>query len=99
MRIFLSCFLFLMVATVFSQENTTTQDTLVIKVDSLYREDQFYFSITYNTLIHKPLGLSQSKFSSGLSLGFLRDMPINKNRTIAIASGIGLTYNNLEGPF
>ena len=94
MRIFLSCFLFLMVANVFSQENTTTQDTLVMKVDSLYREDQFYFSITYNTLMHKPSGLSQSKFSSGLSLGFLRDMPINKNRTIAIASGIGLTYNN-----
>src|SRR5690606_5822295 len=26
--------------------------------------------------------------------GFLRDMPINKDRTIAIASGIGLSYKN-----
>lgn len=94
MRIFLSCFMLLMVATVFSQEDTTTKDILVIKIDSLYREDQFYFSITYNTLMDKPSGLSQRKFSSGFSGGFLRDMPINKKRTVAIASGIGFTYNN-----
>ncbi|RTY85701.1 porin family protein [Flavobacterium sp. RSP15] len=94
MRIFLSCFLLLMVATVFSQENTPSQDTLIMKVDSLYREDQFYFGITYNILTDGPSGLSQSKFSSGLSGGFLRDMPLNKKRTVAIASGIGFTYNN-----
>lgn len=83
-----------MVATVFSQENTPSQDTLIMKVDSLYREDQFYFGITYNILTDGPSGLSQSKFSSGLSGGFLRDMPLNKKRTVAIASGIGFTYNN-----
>lgn len=94
MRIFLSCFLLVSALNVFSQENTTTQDTLVLKVDSLYREDQFYFAITYNTLANKPAGLSQSKFSSGFSGGFLRDMPINKKRTVAVASGIGFTYNN-----
>lgn len=94
MRIVLSCFLFLSVFNVFSQENTTIEDTTSVKVDSLYREDQFYFAITYNTLVDKPTGLSQNKFSSGFSAGFLRDMPINKNRTIAIASGIGFTYNN-----
>lgn len=94
MRIFLSCFLLVSALNVFSQENMTTQDTLVLKVDSLYREDQFYFAITYNTLANKPAGLSQSKFSSGFSGGFLRDMPINKKRTVAIASGIGFTYNN-----
>lgn len=79
---------------VFAQENATNQDTLVLKVDSLYREDQFYFAITYNTLINKPSGLSQRKFSSGLSAGFLRDMPINKKRTVAVASGVGFTYTN-----
>jgi hypothetical protein len=78
----------------FAQENATNQDTLVLKVDSLYREDQFYFAITYNTLVNKPSALSQRKFSSGFSAGFLRDMPINKKRTVAIASGIGFTYNN-----
>lgn len=58
-------------------------------IDSLYREDQFYFSISYNSLIKPPEGLSQRKFSPGISLGFLRDMPVNKNRTISIAAGVG----------
>jgi hypothetical protein len=42
-----------------------------VKIDSLYREDQFYFGFTYNTLQEKPSGLSQKKFSVGLSAGFL----------------------------
>ena len=94
MRIVLSCFLLLSVFNVFSQENTTSDEAPSVKVDSLYREDQFYFAITYNTLVDKPVGFSQNKFSAGLSAGFLRDMPVNKNRTVAIASGIGFTYNN-----
>jgi hypothetical protein len=96
MRIFLSCFLLLSVLNAFSQEYATTENIPIKKVDSLYREDQFYFGITYNILRDKPSGLSQSKFSSGLSAGFLRDMPINKKRTVAIASGVGFTYNNFN---
>lgn len=65
----------------------------LIKIDSLYREDQFYFGVTLNTLQKKPAGLNQSKFSSGFSAGFLRDMPINKRRTLALASGLGFSYN------
>lgn len=94
MRLFLSCFLLVSVFNVFSQENTTSQNVPTVKIDSLYREDQFYFGLTYNSLQQKPTGLSQSKVSSGFSLGFLRDMPINKNRTIAIAPGIGFSYNS-----
>ncbi|MFV5690994.1 porin family protein [Flavobacterium sp. LT1R49] len=94
MRLFLSCFLFLSVFHVFSQENVIAENNPKVKIDSLYREDQFYFGFTYNTLTKKPEGLSQSKLSTGFSAGFLRDMPVNKKRTIAIASGIGLTYNN-----
>lgn len=94
MRLFLSCFLFVLVFPVFSQENTSTENAPKVKIDSLYREDQFYFSFTLNTLQNKPAGLTQDKFSSGFSAGFLRDMPINKKRTFAIAPGLGLTFNN-----
>ena len=80
----------------FGQENETPEEKAVAKVDSLYREDQFYFSITYNILRDKPSSMSQSKFSSGFSVGFLRDMPINKYRTVAFASGVGFTYNNFN---
>ena len=92
MRLFLSCFLLLSVFNVFSQENRAAEIFSGAKVDSLYREDQFYFAVTYNTLTDRPVGLTQSKFSSGFSGGFLRDMPINTKRTVAIASGLGFSY-------
>jgi len=65
-------------------------------IDSLYREDQFYFSTTYNIFSKKPFGVSQNSFSVGLTAGFLRDFPINKNRTVAIAPGLGFSYNNYK---
>nr|MBU3862224.1 PorT family protein [Flavobacterium sp. MC2016-06] len=66
----------------------------VVKIDSLYREDQFYFSMTYNMFTDIPVKFRQNKFSLGLSAGFLRDMPINKKRTFAVATGLGLSYQN-----
>lgn len=80
----------------FAQETipTTVKDTVFFtKIDSLYREDQFYFGLTYNQLMNTPKGFSQDGISTGISLGFLRDMPINKKRTVAIAVGLGLSYN------
>jgi len=94
MRIFLSCLLFLLALSVFSQEKASAENAPKVKIDSLYREDQFYFGFTLNTLQNKPVGLTQDKFSSGFSTGFLRDFPINKKRTIAIAPGLGFSYNN-----
>ena len=94
MRLFLSCCLLLSILPVFSQETTSIEESPKTKIDSLYREDQFYFSFTLNTLQNKPKGLTQDKFSSGFSVGFLRDFPVNKKRTVAIAPGIGLAFNN-----
>lgn len=79
-----------------SQDNPalTVRDTVFYtKIDSLYREDQFYLGLTYNLLQQKPQGFAQNGFSTGLTIGFLRDMPINKKRTFAVALGLGLSYN------
>ncbi len=65
-----------------------------IPQDLKYREDQFYISVTYNFLDKKPNGVSQKGFSSGFHAGFLRDMPINKQRTYAVALGLGLSVNS-----
>ncbi|GEM58710.1 hypothetical protein FC1_19480 [Flavobacterium columnare NBRC 100251 = ATCC 23463] len=74
-----------------------SQNLPEIKVlDSLYREDQFYLGITYNILNNKPQGVSQNSTSGSIFLGFLRDMPINKLRTLAIAPGIGFSYSNFK---
>jgi hypothetical protein len=64
--------------------------------DSLFREDQFYISVSYNLLQHKPADFSQYSFSSGFTAGFLRDFPISKNRHWSIAPGLGYAYNNLK---
>ncbi len=71
-------------------------DSLAPVADPLYREDQIYASIAYNLLQGKPSGFSQNSFSTNLTLGVLRDMPINKARTYSIAAGLGYSYNNIK---
>lgn len=93
MRLLFSCLFIVSFFNSFAQE-VKPEVKPVVKIDSLYREDQFYFSLTYNLLTQIPQGLKQNKFSAGLSAGFLRDMPINKSRTVAIAAGLGLSYQN-----
>lgn len=69
------------------------QDSLSSKIDSLYREDQFYVGATYNVISDVPSGVKVRGLSGGLQAGFVRDMPINKRRNLAIAVGVGLTYD------
>jgi len=94
MRFFLSCFFLVSFLNVFSQDEDKPKIEPKIKIDSLYREDQFYVAVTYNLLVNNPEGLKQDRFSAGVSFGFLRDMPINKDRTVAIGAGLGLSYKN-----
>lgn len=70
------------------------QTGLITELDSLYREDQFYVSVSYNTLINLPKNVSQNSFSPGLHLGFVRDFPLNKRRNIALALGLGYSFNS-----
>ena len=73
-----------------------SQEIKPIENDSLYREDQFYASISYNLIQNRPEGFKQFSFSPGVTFGFLRDFPISKNRHWAIAPGIGYSYNNIK---
>lgn len=65
-------------------------------VDSLYKEDQFYAGITYNLLGNKPTGLKQNGFSLGFHAGFIKDLPINRDRNIAIGVGLGYSMNSFN---
>ena len=85
---------FIITANSFAQDKDVQQVEVDFDaVDSLYREDQFYVSVSYCLMQNKPDGFQQNKFSPGISLGFLRDMPINKDRTLAFAAGIGYTLS------
>lgn len=61
--------------------------------DTKYREDQFYIGVTYNLISDVPSGVQIRGLSGGLQFGYLRDMPINKRRSLAIAVGAGLAFN------
>jgi hypothetical protein len=89
MRILINCFIFLSFFSVFSQSVPDFE-----AVDSLYREDQFYIGVTYNTLQNRPIGVTQNNFTPSFSIGILRDMPINKARNKAIAAGLGYSLNS-----
>ena len=91
MRLFLLSMLFLnCLYTVKAQVSQT------IEQDSLYREDQFYVSVTYNALIDLPNNVSQNSFSTGVHLGAIRDFPLNKRRNIALALGLGYSFNSFN---
>ncbi|WCO01976.1 porin family protein [Psychroserpens ponticola] len=98
MKVVISCLLFMVLGCyVFNAQNaieTSIKADSTAIVDDKYREDQFYLSVTYNLLGNKPDGVSQSGFSSGYHFGFIRDMPINKRRNLALGVGLGFSSNS-----
>jgi len=72
------------------------QEESTVVLDSLYKEDQFYFAITYNLLGNKPNGVSQNGFSSGFHFGYIKDIPVNPHRNVAIGLGLGFSTNSFN---
>jgi hypothetical protein len=63
-------------------------------VDNKYLEDQFYINLTYIKLLELPEQISQTGFSFGLGVGYIRDLPVNKRRNIGFGVGLGYGLNN-----
>lgn len=90
-------FFYLVVVLGFTQSSFSQEESSTYKVvDSLFREDQFYVSVSYNLVQNRPSGFRQFGFSQGFTAGFLRDFPISKDRKWALAPGIGYSYNNIK---
>lgn len=62
-------------------------------IDLKYLEDQLYLTLTYTILSNKPETISQNGFSGGFSLGFIKDIPLNKQRNVGFGVGVGYAYN------
>lgn len=80
--------LFLLPTYAFAQEAAVSP-----YLDMKYREDQFYAGFSYSMLGQLPSDMRLRGLSGALQVGFLRDMPLNKSRSIAIAAGVGLSFN------
>ncbi|MDB9828295.1 PorT family protein [Flavobacteriaceae bacterium] len=83
---FISCLF--CVSALFAQ-NEVALDSL----DTTYREDQFYFGITYNALVDTPELVDTRGLTGSVHFGFTRDMPINKRRNLSVALGIGASFD------
>src|SRR5690606_1908090 len=62
--------------------------------DSKYLEDQFYVGLTYNFLKDLPTDVAQRNLSYGLQGGFVKDIPLNLDRTIGLGIGLGYGINS-----
>ena len=76
------------------ETNPAFADSIPTVIDSSYREDQFYFGLTFNFITDRPQFMDQNGFSAGLSGGFIRDIPFNKNRNVGIGVGLGLAFDS-----
>ncbi|MFK5971836.1 MAG: porin family protein [Flavobacteriaceae bacterium] len=72
--------------------NASAQEAL--SLDKKYKEDQFYVGISYNFLFNKPDDVTERNLSYGLKLGFIKDISLNYNRTIALGIGMGYAVNS-----
>jgi hypothetical protein len=79
--------LLLSATSLFSQINLDTSK----EKDGYYLEDQIYIGFAYNILIGMPETISQSGFSSSIFIGFIKDIPINKERNFGFGIGLGLS--------
>lgn len=66
--------------------------------DSLsnYLEDQLYISLHYNNLMNTPNDFNNYGFSNGVSVGFIKDIPLNDQRNIGFGIGIGFANNTYK---
>ena len=58
-----------------------------------YREDQFFIGSTYFIQTEKIDEFKQNGFSGNFQVGFIRDLPLNKNSTKALGIGFGYERN------
>ena len=85
MRYFISFLLIMNFVKSYSQVND---------VDNKYLEDQFYLGLYYSALTSVPENFNQNKFSSTLNFGFIRDLPLNKQRNFGLGVGFGLSLDS-----
>ncbi len=78
----------------FGQEAKEGTDSIPAVIDQQYREDQFYIGLTFNFLSEMPKGMSQTGFSGGAHLGFIRDFPLNRPRNFGLGLGLGWSINS-----
>ena len=85
---FFCCFLFF-ISLVHTQKDS-------LQLGDRYAEDQLYFMISYNQLYNQPSQVAGSRFSYGLSTGFIKDFILNKEGSVSVGLGMGYNFDSFN---
>lgn len=90
-----------MVCGVLSAQNDNIQNNdSIIAIDNNYLEDQIYVGLSYMLLDKLPDSISSNGFSNSLTVGFIKDIPLNDRRNVSVGVGLGYGrhtyYQNLK---
>ncbi len=67
-----------------------------LQLGDRYADDQIYIGISYNQLYDQPDLVNKSGFSYGLSVGFMKDIILNKSGRFSFAFGTGYGFDSFN---
>lgn len=77
-----------------AQDSESLVRNLVKGKGGNYLDDQLFVALTYNVLTSMPSDMKTYSFSNTLSLGYIRDIPLNRRRNIGLGAGLGFSFHN-----
>lgn len=85
-KVFLPVLFSLFATFIFAQKDS-------LQLGDRYADDQIYASISYAQFFNQPSIISKSRFSYAISVGFLKDISLNKQGNVALALGVGYGFD------
>ncbi|SED19591.1 Outer membrane protein beta-barrel domain-containing protein [Tenacibaculum sp. MAR_2009_124] len=85
-------FLYIIISLLFAVAVNAQKDSLQLR--DKYLEDQLYLDISYNGLRKQPSNVRSSSFSYGISIGYIRDIPLTRSGKFAFGLGLGYGYDS-----
>jgi hypothetical protein len=82
-------FLMLISANIFSQKDS-------LSLGDRYSDDQIYAAISFGQFFEQPSVITKSSFSYAISVGFIKDITLNKQGTISVGAGIGYGFDSFN---
>ena len=79
-------FVFFCCTTIYAQKDS-------LQLGDRYAEDQIYTSISYAQFFNQPESISRSGFSYAFSVGFMKDLTLNKKGNVSFALGFGYGFD------
>jgi hypothetical protein len=67
-----------------------------LQIGDKYWEDQLYMYISYNTILKQPKETGNSGFSYGITLGYIKDIPLNNQGNVSVGIGAGYNYESFN---